>query len=221
MCKANGKRWNNYFETDRASAYVETLSSVTGIPVTGTPGLVQTRQGGTDQGTWVHPQVAVDLARWISPEFAVWMDGWFLEELSGGKVRQVQEPRPALKPAETLDLIERSYNLLERFGVVDERDQLQFGDMVRNVATQAAGGLLLPASDEMTITDAWFELTGERLARGKYAALGRLVAARYREEFKKEPPTRKQYVDGAPRPVKSYQRSWLLGAVGWIRDQMK
>jgi hypothetical protein len=82
MCKANSKRWNNYFETDRASSYIETLSSVTGIPVTGSGGLVQTRQGGSDQGTWIHPRVAIDLARWISPGFAVWMDGWFLESLT-------------------------------------------------------------------------------------------------------------------------------------------
>lgn len=81
MCKANGKRWNNYFERDSASSYLETLSSVTGIPVTGFGGLVQVRQGGAAQGTWIHPRVAIDLARWISPSFAVWMDGWFLDEL--------------------------------------------------------------------------------------------------------------------------------------------
>ena len=81
MCKANEKRWNNYFERNSASSYLETLSSVTGIPVTGSGGLVQVRQGGVDQGTWIHPRVAIDLARWISPSFAVWMDGWFLDEL--------------------------------------------------------------------------------------------------------------------------------------------
>ena len=81
MCKANEKRWNNYFERNSASSYLETLSSVTGIPVTGFGGLVQVRQGGVDQGTWIHPRVAIDLARWISPSFAVWMDGWFFDEL--------------------------------------------------------------------------------------------------------------------------------------------
>ena len=81
MCKANEKRWNNYFERNSASSYLETLSSVTGIPVTGSGGLVQVRQSGVDQGTWIHPRVAIDLARWISPSFAVWMDGWFLDEL--------------------------------------------------------------------------------------------------------------------------------------------
>jgi hypothetical protein len=34
---------------------------------------------GRNGGTFVHPQVAVDLARWISAPFAVWMDGWFLQ----------------------------------------------------------------------------------------------------------------------------------------------
>lgn len=98
MCKANSKRWNNYFETDRASSYIETLSSVTGIPVTGFGGLVQTRQGGSDQGTWIHPRVAIDLARWISPGFAVWMDGWFLESM-GQPQRQPQAQQLQLAAA--------------------------------------------------------------------------------------------------------------------------
>ena len=80
MCKANGKLWNNYWQTDRASKYLEALSTDTGKPVTGPNGLVISIRGGEAQGTWVHERVAVDLARWLSPEFAVWMDGWFVEE---------------------------------------------------------------------------------------------------------------------------------------------
>ena len=78
MCKANGKQWNDYWRTDRATAYLEALCTETGIPVSS---LCLSLKGGSHQGTWVHPQVAVDLARWISAPFAVWMDGWFLEEV--------------------------------------------------------------------------------------------------------------------------------------------
>lgn len=80
MCKANGKLWNNYWRTDRASSYLEALSSNTGKSVLGPEGLVISLQGGDHSGTWVHERVAVDLARWLSPQFAVWMDGWFVEE---------------------------------------------------------------------------------------------------------------------------------------------
>ncbi len=78
MCKANGKRWTDYRESNRCQVYLDALESVTGISV---HALVESRSGGAGGGgTWVHPQVAVDLARWISAPFAVWMDGWFLEE---------------------------------------------------------------------------------------------------------------------------------------------
>lgn len=76
MCKANGKRWSDYRESDRCQRYLDALSELTGIPVVSLYHSVEGRSGGT----FVHPQVAVDLARWISAPFAVWMDGWFIEE---------------------------------------------------------------------------------------------------------------------------------------------
>jgi hypothetical protein len=57
MCKANGKQWNDYWRTDRATAYREALCTETGIPVSS---LCLSLKGGSYQGTWVHPQVAVD-----------------------------------------------------------------------------------------------------------------------------------------------------------------
>ena len=81
MCKACGKQWADYFRTDRATKYLEALSTDMGNPVTGQNGLVISIQGGPTQGTWVHERVAVDLARWLSPQFAVFMDGWFTEEV--------------------------------------------------------------------------------------------------------------------------------------------
>ena len=93
MCKANGKRWKDYRESDRCQLYLDALESVAGISV---HALVESRSGGAGGGgTWVHPQVAVDLARWISAPFAVWMDAWFLEELDR---KQASQARGARKP---------------------------------------------------------------------------------------------------------------------------
>jgi len=91
MCKANKKRWSDYRESDRCQLYLDALSQTTEIPVFD---LIQSRQGHGG-GTWVHPQVAVDLARWISAPFAVWMDAWFLEELDR---KQASQARGARKP---------------------------------------------------------------------------------------------------------------------------
>lgn len=224
MCKANGKQWNDYWRTDRATEYLEALSAETGIPVSG---LCLSTKGGAYQGTWIHPRVSIDLARWISAPFAVWMDGWFLEELEQRRTQASPTPEPAAKalaPAEALDIIERSIDLLERLGVMDERDCLQVGDMVRNVNARAAGGLLLapadPDEEELTLSDAWLEVMGEALPREKRTSIGRLVAAMFREEFQQDPPSRKQYVDGALRNVKSYRRGWLTSAVQSIKRKM-
>ncbi|MCX5969317.1 MAG: KilA-N domain-containing protein [Cyanobacteria bacterium] len=121
MCKANGKQWSHYRETDRTNEYLEALSAETGIPCSN---LCLTTRGGAHQGAWVHPQAAVDLARWISAPFAVWMDGWFLESVQGKQTAVVETPR--LGAADILALVERSVGLFERLGGVDQRDQLLF-----------------------------------------------------------------------------------------------
>jgi hypothetical protein len=83
MCKANGREWFTYARAERTKEYIAALATVLGSPQN-CGDLIQTITTGPNhiRGTWVHPQLAVDLARWISPAFAVWMDGWFLESLT-------------------------------------------------------------------------------------------------------------------------------------------
>ena len=82
MCKACGKKFNDYYRLSSTKEFLLELSAVTGIPATG---LVQTIQGGTPdfQGTWVHPQAAINLGQWLSPKYAVLVSKWVLEWQSG------------------------------------------------------------------------------------------------------------------------------------------
>jgi len=82
MCKASGKLWGNYWQIKRTQAYVEALSADIGIPISE---IVQSIKGGTPdlQGTWIHPQLAIDLAQWLSPEFAVKVTKWVFDWMSG------------------------------------------------------------------------------------------------------------------------------------------
>ena len=219
MCKANGKQWNDYWRTDRATAYLEALCTETGIPVSS---LCLSLKGGSHQGTWVHPQVAVDLARWISAPFAVWMDGWFLESIQQAQPTPVETTPPRLREAEVIALVERSIGLFERLGGLDQRDQLLFKDIVRSNVLTASSGLLLgaPTDEELTLGDAWMEVFQQVLPRSQLCAAGKVVARAYREEFKEEPPRRQQFVDGAPRQVKSYRRSWLIDTLKRCRAQL-
>jgi hypothetical protein len=113
MCRAGGKRWNDYARVDRSREYICALATsigaqipcaaaVAGFPASGIHGLIHVIKGGSPelQGTWIHPRLAVDLARWISPSFAVWMDGWFLEAMGVAIPAPVpQPPAPRRAPA--------------------------------------------------------------------------------------------------------------------------
>ena len=85
MCKAAGKQWNDYWRNKGTQEFTEHLSSETGIPVSL---LVEIRKGGigSEQGTFVHKQVAIHLAQWLSPAFAVQVTAWVLELAEKGTV---------------------------------------------------------------------------------------------------------------------------------------
>ena len=221
MCKANGKQWNDYWRTDRATTYLEALGAETGIPVST---LCLSLKGGARQGTWVHPQVAVELARWISAPFAVWMDSWFLESVQQATPAPVETTPPRRREVEVIALVERSIGLFERLGGLDQRDQLLFKDIVRsNVLSASSEQALLPAfvaDEELTLGDAWLEVFQRVLPRSQSCSAGKVVARAYREDFGQEPPLRQQYVDGAPRQVKSYRRSWLIDTLKRFRSQL-
>lgn len=70
MCKQAGRKFNHYFRTKPTKEYLEALSAETNIVVAD---LIEKRVGGvpSEQGTYGHPLVAINLAQWLSPEFAV------------------------------------------------------------------------------------------------------------------------------------------------------
>ena len=78
MCKANGKRYNDWNRLESTKEYLKELSRDIGISV---PNLIQIKKGGisTQQGSWVHPRAATWLAMWISPKFGVKVSRWIEE----------------------------------------------------------------------------------------------------------------------------------------------
>jgi hypothetical protein len=91
MCKAAGKEFKHYNENKATKAFYMELSAEVGIP---TSELVQTISGGTPtlQGTWVHPQVAINLAQWCSPKFAVRVSKWIYDWFTTGAVGKPKLP---------------------------------------------------------------------------------------------------------------------------------
>lgn len=91
MCQAAGKRLNHYLDNASSKAFIAELSGDTGIPASE---LIQIVRGGNPQvqGTWVHPQVAINLGQWASPKFAVLVSKWVFDWMSGGKQHQSAMP---------------------------------------------------------------------------------------------------------------------------------
>lgn len=81
MCSATGKLFGDYRRLASTEAFLAELSSDMGNPISE---LIQSVRGGSgQQGTWVHPDVAVHLAQWLSPKFAVAVARWVREWMSG------------------------------------------------------------------------------------------------------------------------------------------
>jgi len=82
MCKVANKRLNDYGRLKETKEFIKELSTVAGIPATA---LVCTIQGGHPelQGTWVHPQVAINLGQWLSAKFAVKVSQWIFDWMNG------------------------------------------------------------------------------------------------------------------------------------------
>jgi len=212
MCKANGKEWSNYRQTDRCQLYMDALSDSLGIKGMN---LLDSR-GGNGGGTWIHPQLAVDLARWISAPFAVWMDGWFLETTNPTSPKAVTALPSG--PEKILALGEATFAFLEKCGGVDDRTQLLLKDAVVNNFLKASGGsVALPETQKSEIADQYSTLSEYLIelncpphkATTLATEIGRRVKDTYREANNREPKSQKVWVNGANRPVALYERSWL------------
>ena len=78
LCHRVGKQFFDYRRLSSTDEFLEELSIETGIPVSK---LVEVNRGRGDvvrQGTWVHPDVAINLGQWLSPTFAVQVSRWVL-----------------------------------------------------------------------------------------------------------------------------------------------
>ncbi|RYG55028.1 MAG: KilA-N domain-containing protein, partial [Alphaproteobacteria bacterium] len=64
MCKAAGKEWSNYRQNGSTTDFLAALETSLGIPRNL---IVQSIGTGANEhrGTWVHPQVAINLAQWL------------------------------------------------------------------------------------------------------------------------------------------------------------
>ena len=128
-----GKQPRDYLKTEQTQQYIaalaENLSVKTKI-LTKENQIVSVKRGGDEQGTWLHPKLAIHFARWLDPKFAVWCDMQIEQLLSGSQQpKTTVDERTGLRQAVSA-LVGRcgidyssAYNMIhQRFGVAAIED---------------------------------------------------------------------------------------------------
>jgi len=214
MCRANGKEWSKYRESDRCQTYLDALAETSEIRMFD---LIESRQG-QGGGTWVHPQVAVDLARWISAPFAVWMDGWFLEELERRSAAEDNQPL-LLSPVEAIGTAAKIVCDIHQMiathtpALIDARMEIELKRdllLLKSVAVQSVTGMLPGTSSVLSpldklprfmgvvvdpeipigVTEFFLQLNDSNLSKvvtNREAELGKRTKAAYRLRYDKDP----------------------------------
>ena len=83
LCKAGGKNFSQWYRLESTNKLINFLKTNVGI---NTLDLIDKKVGGNHEGTWIYPDLAIQLAQWLSPEFAVQVSHWIRNLFSEGNV---------------------------------------------------------------------------------------------------------------------------------------
>lgn len=107
MAKPFGKLVGDWLRLKATTEFTEALSADMHIPISA---LIQVVKGGnSEQGTWLHEDVALEFARWLSPSFAIWCNKRIKELLQYGHDRHAanfgandKQSRPCYQSCNTI-----------------------------------------------------------------------------------------------------------------------
>ena len=179
MCQANGKRrvydWRRRQET---KDYIDAISTVTGIPVSE---LLISIKGGSpsEQGTWIHPKLAICLGRWVSVEFAVWCDE-HIKTLITQFPQRKQQDRPANNSAVAYIQAARDLEVLQNpiiKSLLEQRLMEELTPTTQLATTQLATKLSAaePAKTYVVVSVRASQLGYSSKRIGNGSALGRFI----------------------------------------------
>ena len=109
LCKAGGKKFNDWSRLQNTIELLTALESEVGISITQ---LIDVKKGNSSkfqQGSWIHPDLAIQLAQWISPRFSIQVSRWMREmRLQLEEKNKVSETKEKEKEKEMKTLIEET-----------------------------------------------------------------------------------------------------------------
>lgn len=128
MCQNNGKRLNNYMRLSGTKELIgwlqksadSDLSQRVLIPI----------EGGTywEQGTWVHPDIAIDVAMWLNIEFRLWAIRAIQGVLNGTYEADPEELRKSAERGRKLWLQIREDGIMARNNFTDRIKEIMEAD---------------------------------------------------------------------------------------------
>lgn len=99
LCRPFGKRPNDFLALPFTKRFIEALAKIEKqlpdnlvITSTGRPSKVEGFK--QQEGTWVHPDIALECARWLSPSFAIWCNRT-IRGILNGEIHTQKEELPA------------------------------------------------------------------------------------------------------------------------------
>ena len=143
MCAPFQKRPVDFLRLPSTKHFIEVLAKETGALC---ENLTTDSQGGnlasTQQGTWMHPDLALECARWLSPKFSIWCNRTIRRILSGAtSVNAEAASLPAEEPPLLLAPIERENVWRFAYHAMPPVQRQPFGNFVKRRAN--AFGLLV------------------------------------------------------------------------------
>lgn len=119
MAKNFGKRPADFLQNQQTQNYIQ---EYTVTRKTVTADLVKVIQGGTNQGTWMHEDLALEFSRWLSPSFSIWCNDRIKELLKHGMTATPSTIEDLLNNPDTLI---KTLEVLKRERAEKERLQIQ------------------------------------------------------------------------------------------------
>jgi hypothetical protein len=129
------------------------------------------------------------------------------------RLEQERHELEVSKRDKALDHTSKAVALIQSFTTIDERTKLQFEDHIKNVILSSAhsfaprqalsNGEPSNETESLSVSVLAGEL-GYTCSDREIQAIGRIMAAKYRAKYDKDPPKHKQYVKGNYVPVNSY-----------------
>ncbi|MCC5670859.1 KilA-N domain-containing protein [Nostoc sp. CHAB 5784] len=99
MAKANRKLLSDYIRLKSTKDYLQALGNDMGIPISSL--IIEIEGYGKEQGTWVHSEIAIDLARWVSVPFRIWANRTLMKVMIASEIEPEYCPVvPILPPVE-------------------------------------------------------------------------------------------------------------------------